>query len=85
MFNDYKEYEDMSDSEKTVSNLRDIDSSLSDILGTLMEVDNKLLHSQVETELKRINQSIGSQTAWIIIFGVVITVLLIKIGDIQIF
>ena len=72
MLKDYKDYEDMSDSEKTVSNLRDIDSSLSDILGTVMEIDSKLLHSQVETELKRINQSICSQTAWIIIFGVII-------------
>ena len=85
MLKDYKDYEDMSDSEKTVSNLRDIDSSLSDILGTVMEIDSKLLHSQVETELKRINQSICSQTAWIIIFGVIITVLLMKIGDIHIF
>ncbi len=81
----HKDYEDMSTAEKTVSELRDIDNSLSDILGTVMEIDSKLLHSQVETELKRLNQSIGTLTAWVVLFGIIITVLLFQIGDIQIF
>ncbi len=74
------DYENKSDAEKILSQLKSIDGNLSSLYCKLHDIDDKLLNNQSIDWLKKINSTLATLCGYIMFFGVVTIVLLYRLS-----